>query len=401
MRYCSQSENEYDVWKSVRLLESWIRKNGYAGYDPYDIRESPFLRKIEKIKSVRRFVHAIELLNPLLFRRIFHIKKKIYAKGMGLFADAYLNLFEITGQNQYRLNSEECISWLSKNYLKGYSGRCWGYPFDWRSKVLIPKNTPSGVVTSIVGNAYWNFYKSTNNRKYLNACEEICLFFIADLNIDKIGKNKICFSYTPIDNFHVNNANLFVAEFLLRVGNEINNPDFIDKGLAGINYTLSEQNNDGSFFYWGKDQYGENTIDHYHTGFELRSLYSAWQLTGERRILDAVKRYYDFYLIHMFLDNRIPKITPHRLNPVDIHSCAEAILCNTLLSNKFSEGILFLKNSVNWTIKNMQEKNGSFIYRLFILHGIKLRVVIPYIRWGQAWMLNALSSYMLSYFKNK
>lgn len=376
-------------------LESWIGANGWAGYDPYDIRDHAVLKRIERNVIARRVVHACEMLNPLLFRKILGVEKKINAKAMGLLADAYLNMYQITGDIQYKIKAEEYITWLTENFLKGYSGMCWGYPFDWQSKVMIPRNTPSGVVTSIVGNAYWHFYKLTRDKTYLRVCEEICLFFVNDLNIHRIDHNTLCFSYTPVDNFHVNNANLFVAEFLLRIGKETNNDQFINKGLLGINYTLAEQNQDGSIFYWGKDQNEVNSIDHYHSGFEMRCLYSAWHLTGKGRIRDALSKYYAFYLKHMFFDKRIPKHTPNMLNPIDIHSCSEAILCNTLLSGEFPVGEPFMENSIEWIIKNMQEKDGTFIYRLFLLSGIEWRVVIPYIRWGQAWMLNALTSAML------
>lgn len=394
------STREPLLWGSIKRLESWISNNGPEGYDPYDIRESAALRAIEKISIARRAAHALEMLSPVRFRKILRIEKKVNPKAMGLLADSYLNLHLITGDARYRTKAEEYIHWLNDNSLKGYSGKCWGYPFNWQSKMLIPKDTPSGVVTSIIGNAYWRFYKLTQNQEYLDACKDICLFLANDLNIDRIVHDTLCFSYTPIDNFHVNNANLFASEFLLRIGKEINKQAYIDQGLSGINYTLNEQNADGSIFYWGKNHNYARSIDHYHSGFEMRSLYSAWKLTGERRIRDALNRYYDFYLGHMFMEKRIPKNTPARLNPIDIHSCSEAILCNTILSKEFPKGMPFLENSMEWIINNMQEKDGTFIYRLFLLHGIKWKVVIPYIRWGQAWMLYALTLALLTYCRN-
>lgn len=382
------------------MLESWISNNGWASYDPYDVREYPVMRKLERSFIARRFVHAIEMLNPLLLRKIFRVEKKINAKAMGLLADAYLNLFLISGNMQYKKKSEEYLNWLTDNYLKNYAGKCWGYPFDWQSKKMIPKHTPSGVVTAIVGAAYWKYYKTFNDNKCLRMCEDICNFFLKDLNIYVAGRDMLCFSYTPLDKFHVNNANLFVAEFLIKIGIEIKKQEFINRGLAGVNYTLAQQNNDGSIFYWGKEQNEPNSIDHYHSGFEMRCLYSVWLLTQDVHIKKALSKYYAFYLNHMFHEKKIPKHTPSRLNPIDIHSCSEAILCNTLLLKEFPEGGPYLKNSMEWILKNMQKKDGSFIYRLFILRGVEWRVDIPYMRWGQSWMLNALTSAML-YFTRK
>lgn len=385
------------VISSVEQLDGWLERNGWAGYDPYDIKELPFLVKQNLSffgKVLRKGFYEIESVAPLFLRGLLRFEKRVNAKGMGLFADAYLKLHKTTGRHKYLLRAEEALDWLSDNYSKGYSGMCWGYPFDWQSRVFIPKGTPSSVVSSTVGRAYWAFYKFTADSKYLDVCKSICEFFLKDLKIDKIAGDKICFSYTPVDNFHVNNANLFVAEFLVRVGKEIGNRDYTDYGLKAVNYTLSEQNDDGSICYWAKDQENRCRIDHYHSGFEIRSLYSIWKLTGDGAIYEALKRYYKFYLDNLFEDKTIPKITPKNTYPIDIHSCSEAILCNCLLCEEFPEGKEYLENSIKWVIENMQTRDGWFVYRIEKTGGLKRKVKIPYIRWGQAWMLRGLSEYV-------
>lgn len=382
------------IKESIYKLDKWIEKNGWAGYDPYDIQGLPLFLKKRPIffEKIKQMVYKLDKIFPLFNRKIFKVEKKINAKAMGLFAEGYLNLFLALKDKKYFKKSKECLSWLENNYSKGYSGYCWGYPFDWQSKILIPKSTPCAVVSAICGNAFWRFYQYTREKKYLNICKSICKFFLEDLNIDKLSPNKICFSYTPIDHFHVHNANLFVAEFLIKIGKEIRNQNYVDFGLKAVNYTLSEQNENGSICYWGKDQESECHLDHYHSGFEIRSLYSIWKLTGEEEIYKALKKYYVFYLENFFENKTIPKITPTNTFPINIHSCAEAILCNTLLQNDFPEGQEYLKNTTEWIIKNMQTKEGWFIYCIENIIGLRWKVKIPYIRWGQAWMLNALSS---------
>ncbi|UCG02019.1 MAG: hypothetical protein JSW11_20785 [Candidatus Heimdallarchaeota archaeon] len=387
------------VLNSINKLDKWIENNGWAGFDPYDIREFSFLIKLERIVIARRLIHRIEILDPLFFRKLLRIKKRVNAKAMGLFADGFLNLYNTTGQLKYYKKAEEAMTWLENNYSKGYSGKCWGYPFDWQSRVFIPKKTPSAVVSSIVGNAYWSFYKTTREKNFLSECESICNFFLNDLNIDKFGSDKLCFSYTPVDNFHVNNANLFAAEFLIRIGKETDNAKFIETGLKATNYSLAQQNEDGSICYWGKDQMKKCNIDHFHSGFEIRSLYSIWKLTQEEKIYSAVKNYYNFYLKNLYKNKTIPKHTPKKINPINIHSCTEAILCNLVLMETFHEGKNYLYNSLDWTIKNMQHKEGWFIFMIINMKGIKRKVKIPYIRWGQAWMLYALSK-AYSHLKN-
>lgn len=381
------------VHQSIKRLDSWLGNNGWAGYDPYDLKGLPLFRKNDPTvfkKGIRKVASKAEPYAPLLLRRIFRVKKEINAKAMGLFADGYLNLYRVTEHSPYFDKAKEALEWLDENWSKGYLGKCWGYPFDWQSRILIPRGTPSSVVSATVGNAFWDFYRFTGEKRYLATCESICNFFMNDLNIDQLGSDKICFSYTSLDNFHVHNANLFVAEFLARVGKEIGNDQFIEQRLKAVNYTLSEQNADGSICYWGRDQNASCHIDHYHSGFEIRSLYSIWKLTGEKRIHKAVERYYQFYLANLFEDKTIPKLTPKSKYPINIHACAEALLCNATLAPDFPEGREYLVNAARWIIENMQDKAGYFHYMVRKVKGIELKLKIPYIRWGQAWMLRGL-----------
>ena len=46
------------------------------------------------------------------------------------------------------------------------------------------------------------------------------------------------------------------------------------------------------------------------------------------------------------------------------------------------------KKIAEWTIENMQDENGYFYYRIYKSGYISK---IPFIRWGQAWMLRGLS----------
>ena len=381
---------------SARKLDGWIERNGWAGYDPYDVKAHPIFMKrdpsvVEKV--LRGTLSRLEYRAPLLLRKFLGVEKAINAKAMGLFAKGYLGLYRALQDDRYLTKAQEAIDWLDENRSNGYSGACWGYPFDWQSRVFIPKATPSSVVSSIAGNAHWAFYKLTGDRRYLDTCRDICEFFTTDLNICRIDDSRICFSYTPIDHFRVNNANLFVAEFLIKVGQELGREEFQQLGLEAANYTLSEQNADGSICYWGGERGEDGHIDHYHSGFELRSLHSISRLTGEERIRAATRRYYRFYLDNLFADRTLPKFTPRSTYPINIHSCAEALLCCATLSADFEEGTRYLINAARWTIENMQDESGYFYY----LRTDRRVNRTPYVRWGQAWMLNALGTFLELY----
>jgi len=393
------------LWDSISRLDQWLGQNGWAGYDPYDVKGTPLFLSLQRLapkaapplRAIRRALFILEECYPLLMRQLLGVKKQINAKAMGLFAKGYLNLYEATGEGRFKNKATECLNWLLANPSPGYSGLCWGYPFHWQSKILIPGGTPSAVVTSVVGDAFWKAYGIYGDKRYLEICERICRFFVNDLNKYQIDKECICFSYTPLDDFHVHNANLFVAEFLTRVGQEIRQNEYVELGRQAANYALREQNTDGSLYYWGKVQnnYNPNHIDHYHSGFEIRMLYGMWRSTGDPRFREATQRYFRFYLDNLVTktDGKIiPKMTPYSVYPINIHSCAEAILCNATLANEFEEARSLLPGLWDWVITNMQTNAGWFIYMIRMELGRERRVAIPFIRWGQAWMFIALST---------
>jgi len=383
-------------------LDNWIEKNGWAGYDPYDVKGTGLYLWLQKksgysiAKGMLWFTCKMEKKYPILTRRFYGVRKSVNAKAMGLFIRAYINLYESTGEDSYKEKALECIDWLDKNISRGYSGKCWGYPFDWQSKIFISKYTPSAVVSCVVGDGYWAAYQVLGNRKYLDVCISICNFLINDLNVDVQSEFKVCFSYTPIDDYHVHNANLFVAEFLIRIGTEIENQEYIQLGKRAVNYSVGEQNPDGSIFYWGLVQEGvpKNHIDHYHSGFEIRALFNIFILTKDLKYRQSLEQYIEFYHKNLISNDHNPlrpKMNPQELWPINVHTCAEAILCNATLAGISPRSSEVLSKLCEWTIAKMQSPEGYFYYLRNRSENDNDVIKIPYIRWGQAWMLLSLS----------
>ena len=396
-----------EVRLAVERLEAWLVKNGWAGYDPYDLKGTrPFLwaLSLEKTTFPRRIFRKLmlgplligESLFPAVLRTVFAVEPKINAKGMGLFATAYFTLYRITGEPRFLARGHECLQWLDANRAAGYRFPCWGYPFDWEAGVLVPAGTPASVVTAAAADAYWAAWEVTGDAAYLGVCEGICEFFLTDLNVDVMDAETLCFSYTPLDDFHVHNTNLMVAELLVRVGSELGRADWVATGKKAANYALREQNADGSLFYWGRIQNDQapDRVDHYHSGFEMRAFLGLWKATGDLIYRSALERYYAFYrsrLLQADGDLLAPKMYPGSLFPVNVHSCAEALILNAALSGEIEGAETTLARVFPWVIQKMQARDGHFIYLRQRALGIEWPTRIPYIRWGQAWMLLALS----------
>ncbi len=400
-------DRNIEVQTVIDQLCAWIDSNGLAGWDPYSLREHPLFLRFEGVqqsfpkKVIRHFTHKIIGCYPNKFLHLLKVPKKINAKGVGLFADAYLILYQKTYRDHYLEKAQQCLHWLENNISKGFNGACWGYPFDWHSLDFIPANTPSVVVTVTCGYAFLRAYQITGEDRYLDICDSIVSFILNDLKHQPgTQEDEICLSYTPLYVEYVHNASLFGGDFLAQIGCIKKSQNLISFAQRIANYTIRRQQKDGSFWYFGQDdprraQIPEKSftaVDHYHTGFVIRCLGSLANLCQDKPTKKAWKLGVEYYLNHFFTTSGQPKMTPKDLYPIDIHSCSEAILCLLSIIRK-DEGMndkakLRLKQVLQYSVDKMfNPVEGYFMYRR-----IGERIIdVPYLRWGQAWMLLALA----------
>jgi len=383
---------------ALSRLEHWLERNGWAGYDPYDIRGTPLFLRLQRlgpkasfpVRALRRTLFSLANRYPLAMRRLLGVRKRINPKSLGLLALGHLARFEATGKDNHRQRAVACLEWLEANAQPAYAGACWGYLFDWHTRVEIPAGTPSAVVSAVVGWAFLEAYQLLDDHHYLDVARSTANFFLHDLNIDRLDASRACFSYTPLDHFHVHNANLFVAAHLGRVGALTGETPYAEAAKLAVAYTLGEQNDDGSWYYWGPPDELNHVVDHYHTGFVLRCLDRLCDIgaSDSSQWEGALERGLRFYLEHLFEDSGLPKLKPNTTYPVDIHSCAEAILCLTQLGRRYPAAKAQLSRVLNWTLGEMQAADGHFYYRKYAHRSDRM----AYIRWGQAWMLWALAA---------
>lgn len=381
------------VLRSLEELVEWLDHNGIAGWDPYDALGHPLLRACSRRAQVggpglRYWELALAKANqhPMLTRRLLGIRPQINAKAVGLLLSGWLRALPLgfSGTND---QAHLLAGWLADHAIRDYPGASWGYPFDWQSRVFIPKGTPSSVVTATCGQALLDYADRTGDKNARHLAHDAALFISEGLGRYEAPNGGICFSYTPLDSFQVHNASLMAAEYLLRAGSSAERDDWIILATRALQFTTSEQQDDGSFEYWANSQMNGSQIDHYHTGFVLRSLLAFSQF-GNPTAAEALDRGWRFYRDQLFATDGRPLNRPNKHFPLDIHSCAEAILCPATLSQRYgAEAIALSESAARWTAAHMQNLDGSFAYRL---NGDHLDRT-PYLRWGQAWMFRALT----------
>ena len=367
-------------------LRKWVEAERFMGWDPYDAMISPLLRSLS-FRSKLLSIFWVQLLKsiPVNLRPLLDIEKARNPKGQGLFLAAYLRLYRQQPLRETMEIINNLSSWLQTNIVRGYEGACWGFNFDWPNRSFsAPAGTPTLVNTAVIAGAFLDGYELLERGRWLEIARSACDFVMNDLNRYEDASG-ICFSYTPLDHRRVHNANALGAALLDRVAKHTNEPALAELAERAIRFTVSRQRGDGSWVY-GEDA-RDRWVDNYHTGMLLDALESCRAITGSNALDEPIRRGLDFYVRRLLHDGYIPKFSPARTYPIDIHCVAQAIL--TFAQFQYLDPSLEGKahKLARWAQGNMLDAEGYFHYQIRRLY----RIRIPYMRWGQAWMLRALA----------
>ena len=385
------------ISEALSKLQEHVEKSDFRGFDPYDLLRSyiPFDKFGRQITFV---LSQANKRSPINFRPLLLVRKDVVPKGLALLLRAYCILYKVNPTMELKEKAEYLFQKLINCSVNGFSGNCWGINFDYANRHgIIPKSTPSSVVTNFVHAAIYEYYKLFSAPGALEILKGCGDFILRDLHKKKWPEG-ICISYTPTAKDCVYNANGHCAEILSR-----NYDLFGDLRLKKIaedcvQFIVSRQKSDGRWNYGIDDEGKEKKQIDFHQGFLIDSILTYIKYTGDdnSEFLNAVDKAASFYRYKQFFQNgqslwRYPKVWP-----VDIHNQAQGIItfCNLYSYNKtYGE---FAKTIVNWTIANMLDKGGFFYYQKYRFFTNR----INYIRWGQAWMLYALAVLRKANFRN-
>lgn len=376
-----------DTQPYIRQLLCYIESNDYAGYDPYDALNSPFLRILSKKSKWARIVFTQVLRRfPINVRTMLGVRKGHNPKALGLFLCAYAQLYAVEKKSEYLEKIDYLLSLLERLRSAGCSGNAWGYNFDWQSRLAYrPKFTPTIVNTSFIGHALLDIYEITGKERALEMALAIEDFILKDLNRKKEG-DVFCFSYTPLDHDYVHNANVLGASLLIRLYKLNGNKELRQTALESLGYCFKHQREDGAWTYAQTSL--QRWIDSFHTGFILESARRFLNVGEALEWQENYNRGVRYYAQKFFLADGTPKYYDEKVYPIDIHSPAEAIY---FFSGEGEEYRSLTRNILTWTIENMWDKSGYFYFRRTRHYTNR----IPYMRWSQAWGLRALTEYCL------
>lgn len=380
------------IEKALIKLTHYCKGEGFKGYDPYDGLNSTVFQAIPFLRKSRLARLAwIQLLKraPFNLRPLVGIKKDFNPKAMGLFLSGYCNLYKLKADSEYLDMIRFFAERIRESVNNQYSGDCWGYNFDWQAKAFFqPKNTPTVVATSFIGNALLDAYEITANGQLLKSARSACNFVIKDLNRTYDGEGNFAYSYSPLDKTVVFNASLLGSRLLSRVYSFTHESELLDHAKKSVSFCCNHQKEDGSWSYGTLDFH--QWIDNFHTGYNLECISDYIKFSNDHAYDDYLAKGFNYYIKTFFTAEGIPKYYSNQLYPIDIHATAQMIITLSRLG-KFQEYSNLAIRVISWTINNMLSDKGYFYYQLKNHFSSR----IPYMRWAQAWMFYALSEYLL------
>jgi len=377
----------------------WMSSKNLSSFDPYDLQSTRiFIHFEQNSHRFTRFClypfYFLNLYAPRLLR-IFFEKTKA-ATTSALFAHSCLLWYYYTRNSPCLDLALRELHWLDEHASKGYSGYCWGLPFDWYmgDMVIAPKGTPFSTIMIYMIDAFSLGYRITGDSKYRNIVESSSCFFLHDLRQEVIDHQTISLSYSPLDTFNVVNVNSYAAASLLKANGFRKNPDIDEFVSKLIHYVISKQNIDGSWNYWDPQKRENSMIDSLHQCYILQNLYRCSLYKDDPSIIESIRRGFTFFMENFYQDGRIYKYSKNsykKMHPPELIDAAETIYTLTLLS-PLLEVNNYLEKVVRFSLDNFKSENKPFFFskmrRLQFLD-------IPYMRWGEAQMVHALITYYL------
>ena len=388
-----------DLQISIQRFNRWLETEGFASYDPYDIWGTAYGLFARRLYYQRNPL-GVPLIAPILLlemvaprlRGLF-VRKQQFATADGQLLLAYLNLYAVTRDESCLATARRLGDELLKLSIPGFSGHCWGYPFDWQNnRGLWRRNTPFITATPYCYEAFAGLFDATGEDSFRNVAVSAAKFVYQDLKDTPTGPGAAASSYGPHDDSQVINASAYRAFVLFHAARRFGLEDYLDKARANLKFILQNQRPDGSWYY-AVNSPGKPFIDNFHTCFVIKSLVKIHRLWPGEVDWAAVERGYAYYRQALFDHDDQPKsfaVEPRtQIVKLEMYNMAEGITLGALLGERIPDARSLAIKLAGRLREQYQLPAGHFVTRVF-LGG--LRHTLPFLRWPQAQLFYSLTN---------
>ncbi|MDR7098306.1 hypothetical protein J2X04_000653 [Lysobacter niabensis] len=373
-----------------RLLDA-MRREGYAGYDPFDLLNSRLLRRTPLYRSSWFRLAWLQLGKrlPVNLRPVLRVPKMRNPKGVALVIDGLLEDYARTGEGALLGQARELGSWLVEQrsqHEEWADHACWGYHFDWQARAFyVPAGKPNVVTTCYVARALYRLGNITGDLGVQALALDAARFISKALYTEAGGR---CFyAYIPGETAFVHNASLWGSAWCAFAGTKLGDDAMVAQALTVARQSLREQASDGSWVYGARGHH--QFIDGFHTGYNLEALCMLRDALGTEEFDDSIRSGFEYYRETFFTEDGIAKYYRGNTYPLDMHSFAQAVLTLLKVGGKERDVELCGKVVARAIELMYLPQTGQFIYQRSRWHANR----ISYARWTQSWAYYSLAFY--------
>jgi hypothetical protein len=387
----TQAESS-ELIQAIQALRTWIESRQYAGYEPFDLLNSPYLSGSWARKAVPAvlLIQAGKRFAGLRVRRLLKVPPNRNPKALGLCLAAYCDV----ARSGCDVSAE--AAWLKRELIRlrspGEPDYSWGYDWDYLSLrgTRLPAFSPNCVATYFCATAMLEMSEVFGDPEAREIAESAARFMASRLNRSFESADQVCFSYTPQDRTLIYNSSALVGVFLARAGRLLGNEAYLSLARKAMAFLVRGQLPTGGWYYGQLRR--QRWIDSFHTSYNVCALLDYQRISGDGSFEPALLRGHDYYQSTFFTEDGAPRYFHNRTFPIDIHACSQAIVHFAAFSSMDPNARQAAWNVFQWTMRNMAAADGSFYYQRHLFWTNRA----PYMRWGQAWMLYALAKLRLS-----
>jgi hypothetical protein len=176
-----------------------------------------------------------------------------------------------------------------------------------------------------------------------------------------------------------------VGSFLARLWQWNHNDEYLELAQRCMKFLRNAQLATGMWYYgMEKNQRG---IDAVHTSYNCIALSDYRCYSGDKNFEDTLFNGNEAYKRVFFETDGKPKMFVHRLYPVDVRACSQAIEHFSVMMREDLDAPDRALNVFQWTLKHMRNKDESFAYRKYATGHQRM----AYMAWGQAHMFYAMA----------
>lgn len=384
-----------DFRAALEQVLAWARGQDYRGYSKFDAFNSHVVRAlVPDVWRLRAVVAALWARSPVDPRPLLATEKDRNAKGIALFALAYLRRYRAFGSEHDLQAARELLTWLEENAARGYSGPCWGYDHDWYGLHFTAlKHSPNIIVTGNVAHAFLEAFEVTGAERYLDVARGVVRFLLEDLGSSVDTPEMRNIGYVPGNVWGVLNINGIAASILGRVSSHTGEDRLRHEARRLIAFLADKQTEQGAWHYAWPATTSNVAVDNYHTGNVLDWLIDYRRFTGDESFHPVALRGLEFFRRHLFEADGLPKWRSDRTYPADAHGAGQALV--TFAKAAFEIDPSYLEDGRrvgHWVLAHLQSPQGYFYYQQgrFWLKRYTL------MRWCNAWMAFGLASWLLA-----